>query len=88
MHGEQGGKGSGEFHVGTVVRGGCVRVSGDPARVAVPGQPSVVSPASAGDKGGEPRIEMVRSGDVIQAIDILCGCGQHIRLHCHYTATV
>ncbi|MGH7169586.1 MAG: hypothetical protein ACRELG_04825 [Gemmataceae bacterium] len=74
MLGEQARKPHGEFQAGTVVRGTCVHVSGDPARVGIPGQ----EPAT------EPRIEIIRSGDVIQAIDILCGCGQHIRLHCHY----
>lgn len=74
MHGEQAMKSNGEFHAGTVVRGTCVRVSGDPARVGIPGH----------EPAADPRIEIVRSGDIIQAIDILCGCGQHIRLHCHY----
>jgi hypothetical protein len=74
MPGEQGGRMHGEFHVGTVVRGRCVRVSSDSTRVGVPGQ----GPAA------EPRIEVHRSGDVVQAIDIICGCGQRIRLHCRY----
>lgn len=64
----------GEHHTGAVVRGTCVRVSGDSARVGVPGQ----------EPEPEPRIEILRSGEVIQAIDIICGCGQHIRLHCRY----
>jgi hypothetical protein len=64
----------GEFHAGTLVRGMCVRVSDDTARVGIPGQEPVA----------EPRIELIRSGDTIQAIDIICGCGQQIRLHCHY----
>lgn len=63
-----------ELHAGTVVRGTCVRVSSDSARIGIPGQ----------EPPAEPRIEIIRSGDVIQAIDIICGCGQLIRLHCHY----
>ena len=74
MYGDQERKPHGEYQAGTVVRGRCVRVSGDLARVGIPGH----EPAS------EPRIEIIRSGEVIQAIDIYCGCGQHIRLHCHY----
>lgn len=56
-----------------VVPGTCVRVSAVPARVGAP--PAV--PA-------EPTIELIRSGEVVRAIDIVCGCGQHIRLHCLY----
>lgn len=74
MHGEQSMTPHGEFHAGTVVRGTCVRVSGDPAHVGIPGH----------EPAAQPRIEIIRSGEVIQAIDIHCGCGQHIRLHCHY----
>lgn len=59
----------------TVVRGPCVHVSGDPARVGVPGQ----------EPPAEPRLEVIRDGEAIVAIDIFCGCGQHIRLHCVYT---
>lgn len=76
MNGEQAARPHGEFPSGTVVRGTCVHVSNDSARVGLPGPKP---PA-------EPRIEIIRSGDVIQAIDIHCGCGQHIRLHCLYEA--
>ncbi len=74
MHSELGSRLHGEAHAGTVVRGTCVRVSSDSARVGVPGQ----------EPPAEPRIEIIRTEDVIQAIDIICGCGQHIRLHCRY----
>ena len=56
-----------------VVPGPCVRLGGTPARVGAPAPP----PA-------EPRVEVIRSGDVVQAIDIVCVCGQHIRIHCLY----
>jgi hypothetical protein len=56
-----------------VVPGTSVRLGGTPARVGAP------APLPA-----EPSIEVVRAGDVIQAIDIVCVCGQHIRLHCLY----
>jgi hypothetical protein len=74
MYEDQTRKGNGDIHSGTVVRGTCVYVSGDPARVGIPGR----------EPAAEPRIDIIRSGNVIQAIDIVCGCGQHIRLHCHY----
>jgi hypothetical protein len=85
MHAEQASKPHSEFPGGTVVRGTCVRVSEDLAPVGIPGQPAAVSPASEEKKGGEPRIEIIRSGDVIQAIEVICGCGEQIRLQCHYT---
>jgi hypothetical protein len=31
-----------------------------------------------------PTIELVRDGDVVQAIDVTCTCGQKIRLRCVY----
>jgi hypothetical protein len=74
MSGEAEGKGHGELHGGTVVRGTCVRVSNDPARVGLRGQ----------EASAETRIEVIRNGEVIQAIDVFCSCGQHIRVHCLY----
>jgi hypothetical protein len=84
MHGEQANRSHGDIHAGTLVRGTCVRVSSDAARVGMPGLPPSIPTPNGGDGEREPRIELIRSGDVIQAIDIICGCGQHIRLHCHY----
>ena len=61
-------------HLGRgVVPGACVRLSDVPARVGAPAERPL-----------EPSIEFVRSGEVIRAIDIVCVCGQHIRLHCLY----
>jgi hypothetical protein len=56
-----------------VVPGTYVRLGGMPARVGAPA-PVVAAPT----------IELIRSGEVVQAIDIVCSCGQHIRLHCLY----
>ena len=56
-----------------LVPGTSVRLSDTPARVGAPTQP----PAA-------PTIELIRTGEVVQAIDIVCPCGQHIRLHCLY----
>lgn len=61
-------------HAGTLVRGTCVRLSENPARVGAPGH----------EAPPPPRVELVREGDVIRAIDVYCSCGQHIRLHCLY----
>jgi hypothetical protein len=57
-----------------VVPGRCVRVSAQTARVAVPGQAHACDPV----------VELVRDGDIVQAIDITCPCGRHIRLRCLY----
>lgn len=32
----------------------------------------------------EPTIEVIREGEVIRAVDVICGCGQTIRLLCRY----
>ena len=56
-----------------LVPGTNVRLSDVPARVGAP-EP----------RPPEPVIELVRTGEVVRAIDIVCGCGQHIRLHCLY----
>ncbi len=31
-----------------------------------------------------PKIELIRDGDVVQAIDVTCSCGETIRLWCSY----
>ena len=58
----------------TIVPGRYVRLGGDAARILI-GRP---------DTPGEPRIELIRSGDVIQAIDVTCTCGHRVRLRCNY----
>ncbi|HZT79873.1 MAG TPA: hypothetical protein VFA26_06615 [Gemmataceae bacterium] len=58
-----------------VVPGRCVRLSGEAARVLVPGGHAACA---------EPRVEVLREGDVIRAIDVTCPCGQRIRLRCEY----
>ena len=57
-----------------VVPSQCVRVSKETTRVSVPRH-------GAGD---EPRIELIREGEFIKAIDVTCTCGQRIRLSCVY----
>jgi hypothetical protein len=58
----------------SVIPGRCVQVSGETARVGVPGAAAQ----------SEPKVELIRQGDVIQAIDVTCTCGQRIRLRCVY----
>lgn len=58
-----------------VIPAQCVRVSGEPARVPVPGV----------TESAEPKVELIRQGDVVQAIDITCSCGERIRLKCVYS---
>jgi hypothetical protein len=55
-----------------VVPGRSVRLSGELARVGVPGKSAA----------GAPRIHVVRAGDVVQLVEITCTCGEHIRLRC------
>ena len=57
-----------------VISGTQVRLTGETARVVPPRQP--------GDC--EPRIDLVRNGDQIRAIDIRCSCGKRIYLECEY----
>ncbi len=59
--------------VGALVPGACVRLDGAPARVGAPAHPPEA-----------PRVELVRAGDLVRAIDVFCVCGQHVRLHCQY----
>jgi hypothetical protein len=62
--------------------GGKRRVIPGP-RIKVVGETRVPGPH---DHGGaaEPRVEVIRDGDVIQAIDVTCTCGKRIRIHCEY----
>ena len=57
-----------------VIPGTQVRVSAEAARVEPPRHP--------GDC--EPRIDLIRDGNQIRAIDIRCGCGKRIYLECEY----
>jgi hypothetical protein len=57
-----------------VVPSGRVRMTDSMERVSIPGHCST----------GDPRIELIRNGDVVEAIDVFCSCGKHIRLRCSY----
>ena len=39
-----------------------------------------------GHSSSQPTVELVRDGDVVQAIDVTCSCGEKIRIWCSYTA--
>ena len=65
---------SGEYTSRAIVPGEHVRVISEAARVVVP----------SGAGGCEPRLDFIRDGDVIQAIDITCPCGHKMRLRCLY----
>lgn len=58
-----------------VIPGQCVRFSDETAHVGVPRR-----------GGSEPKIDLIRSGDRIVAIDLTCSCGQRIRLRCDYSS--
>ena len=58
-----------------VIPGRLVRVSGEPARVGAP---------SSGAPAGQPQIEMIKDGEILRAIDVVCTCGKRIRLRCVY----
>jgi hypothetical protein len=58
-----------------IIPGRLVRLSGEAARV---GAPAPCPPDS------EPHLELIRDGDVLQAIDVICACGKRIRLRCVY----
>ena len=57
-----------------VVPGQLVQVAAQTARIMIPGAAPLP----------EPKVELIRSGDTIQAIDVTCTCGQRIRLRCVY----
>ena len=64
----------GEYQGRGVVPSQLVRLAAETAHIPIPG---TTPPA-------EPRVELIRAGDVIQAIDVTCACGRKIRLRCTY----
>lgn len=65
-----------------VVSGQTVRMSNQVVRVG--GAHLADGEDAAGDGHGEPKLELIRLGDRIQAIDVICGCGQRTRIRCVY----
>lgn len=37
------------------------------------------------DAEGAPTIDLIKEGDVVRAIEIVCACGKKIRLRCVYS---
>lgn len=58
-----------------VVRAARVRVSEEAVRIGGPAKP---------DAPAEPTVRIVREGDVIQALEVTCSCGERIRIRCEY----
>lgn len=62
--------------------GGAV-VSAD--RVKVTHEVVPIGAPRLGEARGEPKIQLVREDGVIRAIDVLCPCGERIRIRCEYS---
>lgn len=60
---------------GPVVRAARVRVSEEAVRIGGPARP---------DGPTEPTVRIVREGDLIQALEVTCSCGERIRIRCDY----
>ncbi len=58
-----------------VINAAHVHLGDEPARINLP---------HSGHPKGEPRIELIRDGDIIRAIEVICSCGERIRLRCDY----
>ncbi len=52
-----------------------IRLSGEPLTVCAPG---------GHDAADEPRVNLIRDGDVIRAIEVVCTCGKRVVLNCVY----
>ncbi|MBY0232933.1 MAG: hypothetical protein K2W96_26925 [Gemmataceae bacterium] len=48
------------------------------------GEPRVTIPVPGHGCADEPRIELVREGEVVRAIDIACPCGRRLRVLCDF----
>jgi hypothetical protein len=59
---------------GNVIPGAHVKLVPEPTRVAVPG---------ACD-GSEPTVNLIRDGDAVRAIEVICTCGKRLVLNCVY----
>lgn len=60
---------------GPVVRAARVQVSEEAVRIGAPSQEEVP---------GEPTVRIVREGNTIQALEVVCSCGERIRIRCDY----
>lgn len=63
---------TGHKHYARIVPHHRVLVKPEMTRLAVPGQ----------ENQAEPEVILVREGEVVKAIEVVCGCGRRIRLKC------
>ncbi len=63
-----------------IVPGRTVAFSNDVIRVGRPCEET----EEHGEDQPEPKVELIRLGDRIQAIDVICPCGQRTRIRCVY----
>jgi hypothetical protein len=61
-------------HARAVIPARAVRAAGTPSD-------DHREPATSG-----PRVELIREGGVVRAIDVTCGCGERLRIVCEYEA--
>jgi len=54
-----------------------VRIGSDAVRVGAPVH-------THGTTTAEPRVILVREEGIVRAIDVVCGCGERIRIRCDY----
>lgn len=57
--------------VRTVLPGHCVRLAQERTRISPPGHPAA-----------EPQIILIRDGDAVRAIEVVCTCGKRTRMQC------
>lgn len=60
---------------GAVVAAAQVRLAREAVRI---------TPPRAADAPAEPVVQLVREDGVIRAIEIVCGCGERVRVVCEY----
>jgi chromosome condensin MukBEF MukE localization factor len=61
---------------GSIVDRGQVKVARESVRIG--------QALHSGTGHGEPKIDLIRDGETIRAIEITCRCGERIRLLCDY----
>lgn len=54
-------------------------------RVRVTDEAVVIGVPRSNETRGEPKIQLVREGGVIRAIEVICSCGELIRIRCDYS---
>jgi hypothetical protein len=62
-------------HVQAVIPARAVRAAGVTPPAGERGQPAAAA---------KPRVELVREGGVVRAIDVTCACGERVRIVCEY----